>query len=360
MPNHPGGTAGYRASGYDFFITGTEPEVRYRMDTPKPGYANVYYYGPEQIGIFGNHVFGDGWVQPSCGGDDLRIMDRVDGVNGFTSIPLKPMPVGEWFCLEYYVKLNTVRKNGTGPGPNTSHPIGVGHEEVYKHEPQSRGGIGPQPKPDDCEILRDGIARVWINGELHFNFEDFVFRYTDTLTIDLVRFSSYFGSNESPDTYIWWDNIAVATERIGPVNRTGADPFVTELPPPLPEPEAVPPPPPIAVKAESGVTKGGNIKLTAVVNPGGVEGTDLDFRNSTPFKLRKCNADGLNLPFNGQWGNMFYLEYGYKPGKAIIVYYDSPYSLEKTKAFLRISGASDTPVNPFCGSDNGPKWQIPI
>jgi hypothetical protein len=79
FPNHPGGTAGYRGNGYEFFITGVEPDPR--QGYKRPGCPNIYYYGPEQVGIFGNHMHGDGRVQPSHGGDALSVMDRVEGVN---------------------------------------------------------------------------------------------------------------------------------------------------------------------------------------------------------------------------------------------------------------------------------------
>jgi len=202
--DNPGSTAGYRSNGFDRFDLGLEPEQSGYITSTRPGTLNVYYYGAEQLGASGNHMFPNGIVYGSTGGDSNLSLMRKDGVNGFVKLPPYAPPVGEWFCMEFYVKLNTVIKNGISPGPN----------EMPVWSPTS----GPQPLPEGCEILHDGVLKAWVNGKLVMDYNDVVVRYTDTMVIDLVQFSSYFGTNTSPGTSIWWDNIVVATDYIGPVN----------------------------------------------------------------------------------------------------------------------------------------------
>jgi hypothetical protein len=198
--NNPGSAAGYRSNGFDRFLFGLEPEFTHRIHAPRPGTFNVYYYGAEQLGASGNHMFPSGLVYGSTGGDNDLSLSRKDGVNGFTAYPNIEPSINEWFCLEFFVKLNTVIKNGISPGPN----------EMPVWTPTS----GPQEKPENCEILHDGEIKAWVNGEQIMHYTDVVTRYTNEMVIDLVSFSTYFGDNTEPDSAIWYDQIVVATEYI--------------------------------------------------------------------------------------------------------------------------------------------------
>jgi hypothetical protein len=202
--NNPGSCAGYRSNGFDRFIAGLEPEYTRHINAQRPGAMNVYYYGAEQLGASGNHMFPNGLVYGSTGGDGDYSLSRKNGENGFTAHPANPVPVGEWFCLEFFIKLNTVLKNGAPPGPN----------EMPVWTPTK----GPQAVPPGCEILRDGVLKAWMNGEPFLDYHDVVFRYTDTMVIDLVAFSAFFHDNSAAESAIWYDNIVAATEYIGTVN----------------------------------------------------------------------------------------------------------------------------------------------
>ena len=222
-PAHPGSSAGYRSNGFDRWTAHAEPEHSLsQAGSTRPGYLNIYFYGVEQIGIHGNHYFSNGQVIPSTGGDGTRPLNRTDGTNGFKALPNFKMPVGEWFCMEFYVKLNTVIQNGVSPGPNHYYSpgtSGVGNQ-INNAEKGSTHGIGPQPAPNNAKILADGVFKVWINGKLALCYEDIIIRHTNTMIIDYVSFFTYFGNNSASATSIWWDNLVVATEYIGAVNTS--------------------------------------------------------------------------------------------------------------------------------------------
>ena len=323
--------AGYRSNGYDSMIAGVEPENTGRL--PVPGSLNIYYYGPEQVGKHGNHMYPDGVVNPSTGGDNENWVFRYDGVNGFKSLPKFVPPLGKWFSLELYVKLNTVIKNGTSPGPNP-------HESV----PYGQYPLGPQPKPDDCEIVKDGEIKVWVDGDLVMDYNDVVFRYSDTVIIDKFNIGLYYGSNGNPPTGVWYDNLVIATEYIGPVNTSGNDPWITNTEK-------------FVRSANDGANNGrerieiANARITqyeAYIE----KGRSVQFKANTEINALKygktgeyCLPDKIELQYNNSqivkmpgngacgcdfdWGNII------KPDGIISVYYDSPYSIEHTKKCLK-------------------------
>jgi len=243
---HPGSSAGYRSNGFDRFIASLETNMRHQhpMGPPpaprQPGWLNIYNYGAEQTGIHGNHVFADGTVVPATGGDGTRFLSRVetdtvlsDGTElmkskGFVKFNNYCPPLGEWLTLEYELKLNTVDGTPIPPGPNHNYRQTPGnHPEFVNAAPiGSKEGRGPQPIPGgspDYKVHADGIIRVWLNGELIMNYEDVIIRHTNEMVIDLVAFSAYF-RNAPQDISVWYDNVVVATEYIGQVNKTGPDP----------------------------------------------------------------------------------------------------------------------------------------
>ena len=237
LPEHPGSSAGYRSNGFDRFIASLEPNMRTQTGiTPpeaprQPGWLNIYNYGAEQTGIHGNHIFADGTVVPATGGDRTRFLSRYENKNkGFIYFDNYCPPLCEWITLEYELKLNTVIGTPVSPGSNFLYPRGD-HEKtqasVVESPIGSKYGRGPQPVPvgasADYKVLADGIIRVWANGILIMNYEDIIIRHTNEMTIDLVQFSAYF-RNPPKAVDVWYDNVVVATEYIGPVNKTGADP----------------------------------------------------------------------------------------------------------------------------------------
>ena len=206
---HPGSQAGYRSNGFDRFMAEAEPEM---------GNLNIYFYGAEQAGVTGNHMYPTGEVVPSTGRDNERPVNRTDGVDGFKARPNFRPETGKWMSMELQVKLNTVIKDGTSAGPN---------------DWWNPNDTGPQPIPEDAEILEDGIIRVWMDGILVLEYTDVVFRYTNSMIIDNFSLSNYFGRYNFPATSIWYDNVVVSTEYIGPVNTSGevADRFTISYDP---------------------------------------------------------------------------------------------------------------------------------
>lgn len=94
-----------------------------------------------------------------------------------------------WYCVEQYVKMNTLGKEG-GPG------------------------------------ARDGILRVWIDGRPAYEKTDIRFRDVDTLKIEQIWMNVYHGgTTPSPrDQHLYVDNVVVARKYIGPMPAARVDP----------------------------------------------------------------------------------------------------------------------------------------
>jgi Polysaccharide lyase 14 len=68
---------------------------------------------------------------------------------------------------------------------------------------------------------RNGVIRMWINGELRGQQEGLEFRYTDALKINQVYLYGSTGGCDTPYTQnVWDDNLVVAKEYIGPMVTT--------------------------------------------------------------------------------------------------------------------------------------------
>lgn len=391
--NNPGSVAGYRSNGFDRFIAQVEPERNYRLSgIPAPGAFDIYYYGAEQFGATGNHMFGNGLVYGSTGGDDNTSLSRTDGVNGFNAHEVRPVPINEWFCLELRVKLNTVIKNGTSPGPN---------EWKYPFTGFGTGTttLGPAVQPADCEILHDGVLQVWVNGEMIMDYNDVVFRYTDTMVIDNFSLATYFGSNSGADTHVSFDNVVVATEYIGPVDTTGIDPDYKD-PSTLPctcsegNPRkdgcnCYPPEFPIRISprtetVERGTTQqfsaslkpGDNdefsVNLAAAVGLPGVVPAKLRQNIGYEFNVSPWHRDGsqqnsVEILFNSLHGHHYNMQDNFTPEKVVRVHFESPYDIETTKAFLKFfsfNPLADPNIDAYMLPDSanflGPDKMVPI
>jgi hypothetical protein len=167
-------TAGVIPQIKDRFLAGLEWDFA-------GGDFSVYVYHPGQIGEWGDRFFSDRFGYGSS----------TDAVFNDSPIPLgehfKPLTVpasakGKWTCYEIMVKANTVPYN----------------EEVDKFP------------------VRDGRIAVWIDGKLALDYPNLLLRRTLDTKIDDVSFGSQVRSNPGPETYIWYDNIVVANEYIGP------------------------------------------------------------------------------------------------------------------------------------------------
>ena len=267
VPHHPGSSAGYRANGYDRFIASAEFTYRNPYNWAglgpplapgQPGWMYIYFYGAEQVGLHGNLYFSDGSVIPSTGGDNTRPVNRaanetqIIGRNGSqyrTTIPGTPEtftffdnycpPLNEWFVIEYELKLNTVEGTAPSPGANFNYRGNPANQAQKTNAAPagSKEGLGPQPVPNSSngilpltstnngkmplppyKVHADGVFRVWADGRMMMEYKDIVIRHTNEMFIDLVQFSAYF-RNAPKEVSVWYDNIIVATEYIGPVNK---------------------------------------------------------------------------------------------------------------------------------------------
>jgi hypothetical protein len=68
---------------------------------------------------------------------------------------------------------------------------------------------------------RNGIIRMWVNGELRGEQTGLEFRLTDTLKLNQVYLYGSTGGCDTPYTQnVWDDNLVVATQYIGPMVRS--------------------------------------------------------------------------------------------------------------------------------------------
>jgi hypothetical protein len=125
--------------------------------------------GLHPIGTYCYHAdmkdqYGDGWVWQN----DYR---------GF-------LENNRWYCIEQYLKLNTLSENNT-------------HGNA------------------------DGILRAWVDGRLAFEKTDIRFRHVDKLRIEQVWMNVYHGGTKpSPyDQHLYVDNVVIATKYIGPMRH---------------------------------------------------------------------------------------------------------------------------------------------
>ena len=159
--------AGNRSDGYNHWLVGIE-NSSYRGEA-QPGYTHAYVYHPDQRSGWGDHWFSDGLVIPD---------PQIDFGADFVPMPNHNPTLDVWYCFEVMVLMNT-------PG------------------------------------LKDGRVAVWIDGALIADWQNIRFREVNTLAIDRIDLNFGANSNPGPTSYQYFDNTAIATSYIGPMN-TGA------------------------------------------------------------------------------------------------------------------------------------------
>lgn len=158
----PKGGAGQTPAGDNKFSTGIEPTGRWGKYAP-PGVWNFYSYWHEMKTTWGSVYNG-----------------RQE--------PIEP---GRWYCVEVMLKSNSA--------------------------------------PDKS----DGEQAFWVDGELYGRFDGFPWRTTNDLKIN--SFWLLFYNTEQPARHnkdphpedrimeVWFDDIVIATEYIGPINQRSKD-----------------------------------------------------------------------------------------------------------------------------------------
>jgi len=165
---------------------GVIPQIKDRFhanlewDFAKGNFA-AYVYHPGQMGEWGDHFFSDRFGYGS--GTNASFNENPIPLGEYF-VPINPpAPAkGKWTCYEIMVKTNTA----------------------------------PYDEKTDKFPVRDGRIAVWVDGKLAMDYPNLFLRYTLENKIDSVSVGSQVRSNPGPETYIWYDNIVVASEYIGP------------------------------------------------------------------------------------------------------------------------------------------------
>lgn len=168
--NYPEGTAGIKPNpdGTDFFLFILDNNVigkTLMAGERQPGFSHFYAYWPRQRTNYGDHFYPDGR------NSDFTAHPML--YPDFVSRPNVCPPLGQWFCSEIMVRLNTIG-------------------------------------------LNDGEIIYWYNGELVARFPNLFIRGRDTLLID----RSGFGNQANGTTHAlkkWVDNVVIARKYIGPL-----------------------------------------------------------------------------------------------------------------------------------------------
>jgi hypothetical protein len=134
---------------------------------PQPGYGHVYSYWPLQTSLCGDHWFPTGqgfpWARDPASYPD------------FVARPNFNVPRGQWFEYELMVKMNDLGQ-------------------------------------------RNGEVKVWMNGVVVADFPDLFVRSVPDLLIDRLLFTIHAHKNTNPSARLWWDNIVIARDYIGPIS----------------------------------------------------------------------------------------------------------------------------------------------
>ena len=163
-------TPGIPSDGYNKFLMEFESWRGTAADT-SPGSLNVYIYHPGQRSQWGDHFFPDGEVMPNTS------LPYNFG-SGFVSRPWITCKLGRWYCVEFMVKANTVGQS-------------------------------------------DGRVACWLDGKLIADFQNLELRKADSLKINRFNLSLHAGSNQTRETFKWYDNVVAAKSYIGPVSSPG-------------------------------------------------------------------------------------------------------------------------------------------
>ena len=156
---------------------------------PQPGYGEIYSYWPFQTGGCGDHWF------PT--GEGFPWSKNHSEYPDFVPRPNFNIQRGEWFSYELMVKLNDLGQ-------------------------------------------RNGEVKVWKNGVVVADFPDLFIRGRSDLLIDTVLFVMHGFTNTNPNSRVWWDNIVIARQYIGPMVSPTPTPSVTPTPTPTPTPRPRP------------------------------------------------------------------------------------------------------------------------
>ena len=154
--------------GSGWFVFLAQNYVHSTPPEPQPGYGEIYAYWPHQRDLCGDH-----W-QPT--GVGFPWHTNPEDYPDFVPRPVFNVPLGQWFCYELMVKVNDIG-------------------------------------------MRNGEVKVWKNGVLVEDYPDLFIRSVPNLLIDDLIFTMHAHRNANPSARLWWDNVVIASDYIGPINR---------------------------------------------------------------------------------------------------------------------------------------------
>ena len=128
---------------------------------------------PDGNPLAGRHPIGTYCYHAEMGGRYGDIWLWQKGLRGY-------LQRNRWYCIEQYIKLNTLVRDGEG--------------------------------------RKDGVLRAWVDGRLAFEKKDIRFRNVEKLRIEQIWMNVYHGGKRpSPrDQHLYLDHVVVARSYIGP------------------------------------------------------------------------------------------------------------------------------------------------
>jgi hypothetical protein len=189
-PGPCGGTPRDGSGWFLFLLQNNIETSTLQAGEKQPGFGHVYAYWPLQQGACGDHWYPTGqgfpWIRNPGQYPDFRPMPNFN------------IPLGQWFCYELMVKVNDLGQ-------------------------------------------RNGEVKVWVNGEVAADFPDLFIRSVSDLGIDTVGLLDPARRSQRVNK-LWWDNVVIARQYIGPMVSPTPTPSVTPTPTPTRTPTPTPTP----------------------------------------------------------------------------------------------------------------------
>lgn len=181
--------------------------VRYRI---KFAEGFDFRSGGKIPGLFGGERNTGGTPPDGTDGWSARMMWRENGAaTSYVYHPDQPRKWGQYFWW------NT--------SPNQTPWKDESQGDLYHFEPGVWHTIEQRVRMN-TPGLRNGLIEGWIDGELAMRVTDIRFRTVDSFAIDGFYFNTFFGGQKDhyrtiKDETVRFDDITIATERIGPEPR---------------------------------------------------------------------------------------------------------------------------------------------
>jgi hypothetical protein len=205
-------------------------------------------------------------------------MTAYDG--GIFSVPAVVVRRKKWYCLEWFVQVNTIdTANFTA--------------DQYGNYP-------------DAACKRDGVIRLWVDGRLCGEVTNLAFVRNPALGCRGLDGNWYYGGQHDTlsDQHFQWRDVVIAKSYIGPRNEGASPPDPTPVPDPVPVPNPTPTPAPTGVP--SWVPGAGELAVLTTTNTYESQNPNIPGCASEFHRTVDDYSGGVYNPYWGTLGCMVF------------------------------------------------------